>query len=92
MEEVPYSNREMDQFLKALDEKQEERHEVMTQRMDVFESNTSASLEEIKELQKKTNGRVRWTEKMIWLAIGGLGVITILMIPLLLALLQAGRL
>lgn len=38
-----------------------------------------------------TNGRVRWTEKMIWLAIGGLGVLTALVIPVLLALIKTGK-
>ncbi len=89
--ERPYSNRELDQLFKALDEKQEERHEVMSQRMDIFESNTSISFEEIKGLQRITNGRVRWSEKMIWLSIGGLGVITALVIPVLLILIQLGK-
>lgn len=41
--------------------------------------------------QDKTNGRVRWTEKMIYLAVGGLGVLSIIVIPLLLALIQNGK-
>ena len=92
MEDIPYAKREIDQLLNALDNKQEERHEVMTQRMDVFESNTSASLEEIKGLQRTTNGRVRWAEKMLW-ATGGFCIcVTIVILPLLWSLIQAGKL
>ena len=37
-----------------------------------------------------TNGKVRWQEKMIYLAIGGLGVISILVLPLIFSLIQGG--
>lgn len=39
-----------------------------------------------------TNGKVHWLEKMVYLAIGGLGVLAIIVFPLLFALVQAGRL
>lgn len=40
----------------------------------------------------KTNGRVRWLEKMIYFAMGGLGVLATIVFPLLWALIQAGKL
>lgn len=48
MEDKPYLNREIDKHF-----------ETLRQSMDVFESNTSTSLEEIKDLQRYTNGKVR---------------------------------
>lgn len=56
--ESPYSKREIDQLLKASDEKALSYHNAQMQRMDVFESNTSTTLEEIKIQTTKTNGSV----------------------------------
>jgi len=39
-----------------------------------------------------TNGKVRWTEKMIYLSMGGLSVLSIVVFPLLFSLIQAGKL
>lgn len=85
----PYSNRELDQMFKALDEKQEERHEVMTQRMDVFESNTSTGLMRIEEQTKKTNGSV--ASLKLWRAYmtGALAVIGALLFSVILPLVSA---
>jgi hypothetical protein len=76
--DTPYQNREIDQLFKAFDDKQGSRHEVISQRMDVFESNTSTSLEEIKDsieiMDKKvtyTNGKVRKTI-IVLVLIGGI--------------------
>lgn len=42
--------------------------------------------------QDHTNGTVSWTVKMIYLAIGGLGILTMVMLPLLWALIESGKL
>ena len=41
--------------------------------------------------QDHTNGTVAWTVKMIYLAIGGLGVLTVVVLPFIWAFIQAGR-
>ena len=56
-----------------------------------IETALANGFEEIHRRQDTTNGRVRWAEKMIWLAMGGLGVLSIIVIPLLLALIKAGK-
>lgn len=48
-------------------------------------------LNEILEQVKYTNGRVRFLEKMVYLAVGGLGVLAIIVFPLLWALIGAGK-
>ncbi len=56
---LPYSNRELDQAFKRADERADEFHNTLMQRMDVFESNTSATLLSIEEKVSYTNGKVR---------------------------------
>ena len=48
-------------------------------------------LQDIKEQVLLTNGRLRWTEKMIWLAMGGLSILTVLVIPIVVAFIQSGK-
>lgn len=76
-------------MMKNLDEKQEERHEVMTQRMDVFESNISTTLVRIEEQTKKTNGSV--ASLKIWRAYmtGALAVIGFLLVSIIIPLVSA---
>lgn len=38
-------------------------------------------LDRIETQTTQTNGRVRWSEKMIYLAVGGLGVLTTIVLP-----------
>lgn len=70
MSEIPYANRELDEKFKNLDSLIREKHD-----------DTMIKVNEVIVQTTKTNGRVRWLEKMIWLAIGGLGVMTVLVIP-----------
>lgn len=46
-----------------------------------YRSNVVERLKRIEGLQIATNGRVRWTEKMIYLAVGGMGVLALMFIP-----------
>ena len=87
----PYANRELDDKFKAADDRADEFHEKLMDRMDVFELNTKEALVRIEEQTTKTNGRVRWLEKMMYCAIGGLAVLTSIVIPVLLAYVQAGK-
>lgn len=80
MPEVPYSNREMDEKLKNLDTLIREKHD------DVM-----IGVGEIRVQTTYTNGRVRWLEKMLYLGLGGLGVVTMVMLPLLWALIESGK-
>lgn len=80
MPEVPYSNRELDEKLANLSTLIREKHD------DVM-----VGVGEIRVQTTYTNGRVRWLEKMIYLAVGGLGVISIVILPFLWAILQSGK-
>lgn len=53
-----YTTREIDQFLKAADDKTAAYHEKLMDRMDNFEDNTRSALTRIEEQTKKTNGAV----------------------------------
>lgn len=78
--EVPYSNREMDEKLNNLSTLIREKHD------DVM-----IGVSEIRVQTTYTNGRVRWLEKMIYLAVGGLGVITVVILPFVWAVIQSGK-
>lgn len=49
------------------------------------------SLNRIETQTIKTNGRVRWNEKMIWLAMGFCACVTILILPLIWSLISSGK-
>lgn len=50
-------------------------HDSLEEKVDSFRKYAEKQFGEIKERQDTTNGRVRWAEKMIWMAIGGVGVV-----------------
>lgn len=76
-----YNNNEIDlKFTNLLDH------------MKGFEDDCKENFERIIEQTTKTNGTVQWLTKIVYLAIGGLGVLSIIVFPLLFALIQAGRL
>lgn len=76
-----YTDREIDSFVKRYDDLIKQSHEAIMQRMDVFESNTSTSLEEIKVQTTKTNGSV--ASLKIWRAYmtGAIAVIAFVVVP-----------
>lgn len=78
--ESQYLNREIDEKFKNLDILIREKHD-----------DTMIKVNEVVVQTTKTNGRVRWLEKMIYLALGGLGVLTIIVLPLLWTLIGAGK-
>lgn len=57
-----------------------------------YRDGTRTQLSSILDQVKFTNGKVRWLEKMIYLAIGGLGVLAIIVLPLTWALISSGKL
>lgn len=71
MPDTSYSNRELDERFKNLDALIREKHDDVMVKMGGIIVQTTA-----------TNGRVRWLEKMQWLAIGGLGVLTTFVFPI----------
>ena len=77
----PYANREIDEKFSNLDVLIREKH-----------TDVMVAVGEVRVQTTLTNGRVRWLEKMIWLAVGGLSVVTILVLPILFSLIQAGKL
>ncbi len=81
MTDHAYMNREID-----------EKFENLLEHMKGFEEDVKSRLDSLVEQTTKTNGRVRWSEKMIYLAIGGIGVLSVVVFPLLLALIQNGKL
>lgn len=97
----PYSNRELDQFFKAADERADTFHQKLMGRMDAFENRTTDSLNRIEVQTSKTNGRVTTLEDetvgfRIWRAriIGALAVLSFLLgmviIPLVAAYVSTG--
>lgn len=92
MPENTYTDRELDEKFHALGA------HMKTFERDVRNSQTRIEItlkngfDGVHERQDKTNGRVRWAEKMIWFSIGGMGVITVLVIPVLLTLIKYAKL
>lgn len=80
MPDAPYSNRELDEKLANVSILIREKHD------DVM-----IAVGEVRVQTTYTNGRVRWLEKMLYLGLGGLGVITMVMLPLLWALIESGK-
>lgn len=80
MTDVPYSNRELDEKFQNLGTLIREKHD-----------DTMTAIGEVRVQTTYTNGRVRWLEKMLYLGLGGLGVITMVMLPLLWALIESGK-
>jgi len=64
----------------------------LMEHMKGFEDFVGGKFDELITQAKYTNGKVRWAEKMIYLSIGGLGVLSLVVFPLLWALISAGRL
>lgn len=77
----PYTNRELDEKFKNLDSLIREKHD-----------DTMVKVNEVIVQTTKTNGRVRFVEKMIYLAMGFCTCVTVLMIPLIAALYSSGKL
>lgn len=59
MPEAPYQNREIREMFEAADQRADEFHEKLMDRMDVFEEGTSKSLSRIEVQTTTTNGRVK---------------------------------
>lgn len=81
MPEIPYQNRELDEKFHNLDVLIREKHD-----------DTMIKVGEVIVQTTKTNGRVKWLEKMIWLAIGFCACVSMILIPLLFTLVNAGKL
>lgn len=71
MNEENYSKRELDERFKNIDLLIREKHD------DVM-----IGVGEIRVQTTATNGRVRWLEKMTWLAVGGIAVLTTFVFPI----------
>ena len=86
-----YTNRELDQMFKAGDLRADSFHEKLMVRMDDFEANTGGALRRIETQTTKTNGYVADLQKWKWVLVGFCACVTVLLIPTLLALVQAGK-
>lgn len=80
MPEPEYSKRELDEKFKNLDDLFREKHD------DVM-----IKLGELNVKVTYTNGKVRWSEKMIYLAIGFCMCVSILILPLIWSLVSSGK-
>lgn len=78
-----YSNRELDELFKAADQRADAFHERLMNRMDIFETNTTSSLQRIEKQTTATNGRVSKLENWRYFLTGGMSVIVIIVVPLL---------
>lgn len=92
MEEA-YRNRELDEKFRAADERADEFHSKLMERMDVFEEDVRNSLTRIEMQTSKTNGRVnaledRQGELQKWQSyvLGFCACLTILVVPILIAI------
>ena len=56
-----------------------------------YREGVKSDLSDIKKMVAYTNGRVRWLEKVIWSFGGGWAVLTIIVIPILIAYIQTGK-
>lgn len=80
MPEPEYTKRELDEKFKNLEGLIREKHDdVMTK---IGELNVKVSY---------TNGKVRWSEKMIYLAIGFCACVAILILPVVFNLINTGK-
>lgn len=70
--ELPYSNRELDLKFQTIKELILSTHEERKLQNDKILVQTT-----------ETNGTVRWTVKMIYLGVGGLSVLTLIVVPIL---------
>ncbi len=77
----PYSNRELEEKFKNVESLIREKHDDVM--IKIGELNTKVSY---------TNGKVRWQEKMIYLAIGFCSCVSILILPIIWALISSGKL
>jgi hypothetical protein len=75
MNDTPYQNRELDEKFANLGLLIREKHD-----------DTMVKVNEVVVQTTKTNGRVKWLEKMIWLAIGFCTCISMVLLPFLLIL------
>ena len=67
MSESPFKNREVKELFKAADERADAFHDKLMERMNVFETNTTDSLDRIEQQTIATNGKVadinKWRER-----------------------------
>ncbi len=83
MPEEPFSNRELKEMFTAADERADAFHDKLIERMQIFEYDTRNSLSRIEIQTAKTNGRVTTIEKWQYTFMGGVGVLTFIVVPLL---------
>ncbi len=88
MPEEPFSNREITEKFQNLDTLIREKHDDEMTKIGGVELKISGLDTKV----SYTNGRVRWLEKMIWLAIGFCSCVTILILPFIWTLINKGKL
>lgn len=79
--EAPYTVREIDQLFKAADQRADEFHSRLMDRMDNFENNTTKTLERIELQTRKTNGRVSKLERYMLVVGTAVAVLIMLKFP-----------
>lgn len=87
MPEAPYANREIKELFNAQEERSNAFHDKLMERMSVFESNTTDSLDRIEAQTILTNGKVadlnKWRERVNGGAIATGAFMSVIVIPVL---------
>lgn len=83
IDDLPFSNREIQELFKAADERADAFHSQLTQHMTSFELDVRGSLARIEMQTTKHNGRMTSIERWQYMFIGGIGVLTVIVVPLL---------
>ena len=89
--EEPYSMREIDQLLRASDERSGAFHANLIDKMDSFEAQSQEQWDRIEAQTSKTNGYVADLIRWKWIFVGFGTCITVIVLPTLWALIQAGK-
>jgi len=91
MAEKNYSKRELDQKFQEVSDNSTGNSRSIMELIARNDGDYRSSLARIEMKQDHTNGTVTWLIKMIWLAMGFCICLSIVMLPLIFALIQAGK-
>jgi hypothetical protein len=92
MTEKNYSKRELDQKFQDVSDNSTVNSKSIMELIARNDGDYRSSLARIEMKQDHTNGTVTWLTKMIWLAMGFCACLSVVMLPLIFALVQSNKL